>query len=407
MANLFGHSLFYIIENFFTRLFMRQGILFIISILLLAQAPLHAQTPNDAVHPPKALTLYFFGSPTCEECNEIKFSLLYPLMAEYESLLDVKSIDINSPSGNDSVHIFENHFKVVNTSPQELFFPDTFLTGFEDIMEYGEERIKSYLANSSKWTWAPLTEISKEEIQEKRKESVNSEQFWLITGAAIIDGVNPCAIATMIFLISFLTTRKKTKKEILVIGMAFTFTVFLTYFLLGYGLFGAIVGLSSYPIFSKIIKYLAITLAAGVSLFSFRDAYVFNKTGKSSEITLQLPKSIKLRIHKVISGNLKSIHIVWGAIITGFLVTLLEAVCTGQVYLPAITAMARTESTAFEGLIWLVYYCLIFVAPLFLVMIAAYKGLTWENLAKMTQKRLTLIKVLIGIIMGALAIYLW
>ena len=82
---------------------------------------------------------------------------------------------------------------------------------------------------------------------------------------------------------------------------------------------------------------------------SLRDAFVFRTTGKAADIKLQLPKPIKMRIHRIISGNLSGGKLVAGAIVTGFLVTLLEAVCTGQVYIPTIILMTHQEGLRLKG----------------------------------------------------------
>ena len=369
-------------------------------LILLSSLSVGAQPQQPTPH------LSFFGSSVCGDCNDIKEQLLYPLMVEYPNLT-IDFIDIDTKEGNNRIIQFDAHFHVATPSPQELFFPDTFLLGFESIMQEGPALIRQFVADSSRWQWDEITTLSGEEVATKRKEIINWGQFWLITGAAIIDGINPCAIATMIFLISFLTTRKKTKNEILFIGISFTLAVFLTYFLLGLGVFRAFTSLQSYHLFSILIKWSAIILAGSVAIISFKDAFSYNKSGKTDTITLQLPKALKIKIHKVISSKLRSGHIIWGAFVTGFLVTLLEAVCTGQVYLPAIAAMTQDSASSLVGALWLAYYCLLFVLPLFMVMIAAYKGLTWERLAKVTQKNLPLLKILLGLIMGALAVYLY
>ena len=217
--------------------------------------------------------------------------------------------------------------------------------------------------------------------------------------AGIADGVNPCAIATMIFLISFMATRKKSKGQILVIGMTYSATVFLTYFAMGLGMKGILEHLKGYSIISNIVRWGAFSVAALVAVGSFRDALVFKKTGDADKISLQLPKMVKLRIHKVISGNLSGTSLVIGAIITGFLVTLLEAICTGQMYVPYIVAMTQKSSLRLTGYLYLLFYNFLFVLPLLIVMVLAYYGLKWSDLAKNTRANMTALKILLGVVM--------
>jgi cytochrome c biogenesis protein CcdA len=210
----------------------------------------------------------------------------------------------------------------------------------------------------------------------------------------------------MIFLISFLTLRKRKRKEILLVGLIYTATVFVTYTGLGLGAFRLITALEKYHLVSEIIRWLSVTLAGSVALFSFIDAIKYARGKKPEEMTLQLPKAVKKSIHNVINKHINSRSLIIGTIVTGFLVTLLEAVCTGQVYLPTIIIMTRIDGFRGQGLLWLLYYNFLFVLPLLIVMVAAYFGLTWERLANFTQKHLTALKVLLGVVMLGIAVYL-
>ncbi|NLE00326.1 MAG: hypothetical protein GX640_10670 [Fibrobacter sp.] len=226
----------------------------------------------------------------------------------------------------------------------------------------------------------------------------------LAAGAA--DGINPCAIATMIFLISFLATRKRSRGEILFIGLTYTATVFTTYLAMGLGLKSILEHMKGYYIFSQIIRWGAFSLASVVAILSFKDAILYKKTKKTDSISLQLPKPVKLAIHKVISGNLSGTSLFIGAVVTGFLVTLLEAICTGQMYVPYIVAMTQRASLRLAGYGFLVLYNFLFVLPLLVVMILAYYGMKWNDLAKKTQKNMVAMKIILGVVMTGLAIYL-
>ena len=210
----------------------------------------------------------------------------------------------------------------------------------------------------------------------------------------------------MIFLISFLATRKRSRGEILLIGMAYTATVFFTYLAMGLGLKGVLEQIQGYHSISTVIRWGACAAAVVVGVLSFKDAFVYHRSGKSDQITLQLPKAVKLRIHKIISGNLGRGSLIVGSIITGFLVTLLEAICTVQMYVPYIVAMTQQESLQLTGYLYLIFYNFLFVLPLLIVMVLAYYGLKWNDLAKQTQKNMVLIKIVFGLIMTGLAVYL-
>jgi cytochrome c biogenesis protein CcdA len=355
------------------------------------------------------LVVHFFGSPTCGECLEIKTALLEPIAKMHADSIDLRVHDIESDSGFALLTTMEDLYKVGTKSPQELYLPDTFLTGYADIMAQGKRLIERSLANPSSWGTSPMqphVRADSVDVSQTIQQRFSQYAFVNIIVAGLADGVNPCAIATMIFLISFLATQKRKRIEVLVIGLTFTATVFVTYLLLGVGLFKAFTALKGYVILSKIVKWIAVAAAGGVGLFCFRDAIVYARTGKAKDITIQLPKAVKMSIHRAISSNIGKTGLVLGTVVTGFLVTLLEAVCTGQIYLPTIILMTRQDELKLAGWLWLVFYNILFVLPLLVIMILTYFGLKWDQLSKVTQKHLPILKVLLGIVLVGLAAFL-
>ena len=370
-------------------------------LFLMTGQGMAAAKSGDTLH------IIFFGSATCNECMRIKNELLVPLVKKHNGLLALKFSDIETDSGLKEMISYEKTFNVTSNASQELYFPDTFLCGFDDIMEHGEAMIESRLASGIKKKTDNNMSADNVDLKKILRNKMFSRAFFvgtLVTG--LIDGINPCAIATMIFLISFMATRKRNRREIIIIGMAYTTTVFLTYFAMGLGMKGVLEHIKGYHLISNIIRWGACIAAAVVAVLSFKDGIVYAKTGKTEEITLQLPKIVKLRIHKIISQNLSGTHLLIGSIITGFLVTLLEAICTGQMYVPYIVAMTQEPSLRAVGILYLIFYNFLFVLPLLIVMVLAYFGMKWNDLAKQTQKQMVSIKILLGVIMTALAIYL-
>jgi len=384
--------------------------LLIISFLLFSafSASSRESSQNDSIkNKADKLIIQFFGGATCGDCMEIKHSILFPAQKSNEEKIDLRIYDIDTDSGFNLLIKLEEDYNVKASAPITIFFPDTFLTGKEDIRKHGSRLIEYYLNNPQKWmVVSENVHLETEKIAEKLAQRFKEYSFISILVAGLIDGVNPCAIATMIFLVSFLATNKRSRKEVLVIGMCFTGSVFITYLLLGIGTFRIITALDQYRWMSKVIRWSAVGFAGIVGTLSFADAFRFKKSKKTEDIKLQLPKVVKLRIHKVISGNLAGSQLATGAVITGFLVTLLEAVCTGQVYLPTIVLMTKQEGLRFTGWLYLIFYNFLFVVPLLIVMILAYYGMKWDKLAKTTQKNLVAIKIIFGIVLIGLAVFL-
>jgi hypothetical protein len=68
--------------------------------------------------------------------------------------------------------------------------------------------------------------------------------------------------------------------------------------------------------------------------------------------------------------------------------------------------MTTDESLKLTGYLYLGLYNFLFVLPLLIVMILAFYGMKWNELAKKTQNNMVKIKILLGIVMTGLTIYL-
>ena len=186
--------------------------------------------------------------------------------------------------------------------------------------------------------------------------------------AGLIDGINPCAFATLVFFISFLSIQGRTKSEILITGILFTFSVFISYLLLGFGLLNTLrffIDFSSVRFFMKLVVSI---VTAVFLILSLRDYYLA-RSGRYSEITLQLSLPMKKKLHRVIRHNNGGIFLFGGVIITGFMVSIIELACTGQVYLPTIAYMIQTDSSTL-GIKSLLIYNTGFILPLIIVFAA-------------------------------------
>ncbi len=223
--------------------------------------------------------------------------------------------------------------------------------------------------------------------------------------AGLIDGVNPCAFATLVFFISFLSIQGRTKREILITGILFTSSVFAAYFLLGLGLLNAVRLLVDTSLMRFILKIIVSLVTAVFLILSLRDYYLAKK-GRYDEINLQLSIAMKRRIHRVIRKNNGKVLLMGGVIITGFTVSVIELACTGQVYLPTIAYMIQTDSSAL-GLRSLLIYNTGFVLPLIFVFYAVYRGLSSSALTAMFSGKIGHAKLVMAFLFLLLTVVIW
>jgi len=212
----------------------------------------------------------------------------------------------------------------------------------------------------------------------------------LIVGSAVIDSINPCAFAVLVFLILYLMT-VKNKQKMLIFGLVYIFMIFLVYFVAGLGLLSFVQSVSLTKFFYSFTAGLAIVLG----LINLKDFFWYGKG-----ITLKIPDSQKQRLNKYIrKATLPA------TIILGVLVAMFELPCTGGVYL-AIISLLAAKHTWWSAFFNLLVYNVIFVLPLIVILLAVYKGLPPEKVDKWRQEKKKWMKLSVGLVLIALGIFM-
>jgi len=93
-----------------------------------------------------------------------------------------------------------------------------------------------------------------------------------------------------------------------------------------------------------------------------------------------------------------------GAFVAGLAVSLFELPCTGGPYIVILGLLAK-EVTRGVGILYLLFYNLIFVSPLIILSLIIYKGLsTTGKLEVIRQERIKVLHLVAGIIMILIAL---
>ncbi len=178
---------------------------------------------------------------------------------------------------------------------------------------------------------------------------------------AVVDSINPCAIGVLVLLISTVIAGARTKAALLKYGLAYIFSVYLTYLLAGIGLmffFGSV------PI--VVAEYISIAVAAIViaaGLVEIKDFYWYGQ-GFSLHIPPRYAKKID-----ALSHNLS----IPGVMLLGAFVAGVELPCTGAPYLAIITLLSQQFD--FTAFLLLLLYNFIFVLPLLIILLLVYFGI--------------------------------
>lgn len=214
-----------------------------------------------------------------------------------------------------------------------------------------------------------------------------------VIGASIVDAVNPCAFAVLILLMTTILATDQKKKALLS-GFSFSIAIFLSYLLMGLGLFSAIQASGLTKTFYIVVSVLAVILG----LFNLKDYFWYGKV-----FLVEVPRSWRPKMKKLIA----SVTSVPGAFVIGLLVSLFLLPCTSGPYI-VILGLLATQATFIQGLGYLLLYNAIFILPMLIITISVYFGLAKvSELEKKRVKALRYLHLIAGIIMLLLGIFMF
>ena len=364
-----------------------------------------AETKRDTTNSlsVKEVYLAYFYARKCKECDRATYELKY-LGNKYPNLA-IKRFNIDIPEGKKLNEALCELYEV----PQEkrlvapmVFIGEEFLIQKEVNNKRIEALIEKYTPVGTKVPWEETKKL-KEKSERNIRERFNTMSVFSVFFAGLVDGVNPCAFATILFFISFLSFTGKKGREILLVGASFTCAVFIVYFLIGIGIFSFVKNLTFIPIIRKVLFSIMGILSIIFGVLSIYDYFKIRK-GSYEEVKLQLPGFLKRRIHIDIREKMQMRNYILAALVTGVLVSISEFVCTGQVYLPTITFItSQISSLKIKGLTYLFLYNFAFIIPLVVVFSAAYKGTTsaglnlfWKRYGAVSKLAISVLFFLLG-----------
>ena len=365
-------------------------------------------TPVPTVEPtptavPKPIYIAYFSDAGCQGCARTDNDL-HVVEERYPQVVVERF-----PMEDEANSLLSECLSAKYGVPEEkrLSTPMVFIGG--DVLIDTEANLNSLLAAVDKYvatgagpTW---NDCDLEQAEDDLIERFNSWGVLAILGAGLVDGLNPCAFATLIFFISYLTFTERRGRDILLVGTAFAVGVFLTYFLVGLGVLTAIQSLEFFPLLGRWVYLITALLCAALAIFTFRD-FFRARQGRASEMTLKLPDGLRKRINQVIRENARVEAFVAVALVTGFVVSLLELACTGQVYFPTIAYVTTVPELASRAVFYLLLYCLMFIIPLVVVFLLSYFGTTSEQLGLFLVRHIVTIKILTALVFVGLALWM-
>lgn len=214
----------------------------------------------------------------------------------------------------------------------------------------------------------------------------------LVTVAALVDSINPCAFSILLLTIAFLLSIGKMRSGILKIGSSYIAGIFVVYVFIGLGILQALHIFDTPHFMAKVGASLLILLG----LISLINEFI-----PSFPIKLKIPHVA----HSKLAGLMER-GSVPTAFLLGALVGLCEFPCTGGPYL-MVLGLLHDQATYARGLSYLMLYNLIFILPLVIILLIAGNSVLLEKVQQWKKENTSGMRFWGGLAMVVLGIIIF
>ncbi|HWQ67686.1 MAG TPA: hypothetical protein VN372_12575 [Methanospirillum sp.] len=327
-------------------------------------------------------SITFFYNTHCGACH-----LAMAFLEQYKAThpdIRIGYYDLfNSTANKTLFEQFKTDYNRRYVAVPSVFIGNAGLEGESAISTYFDPLVTWYTENDQGIKYSA-------DLSEPRTPPVSPTSFSLplILFAGLVDGINPCAFAVLIFLLIYLMSIQR-RSRILITGAAFTSAVFIFYFLSGIGILAPIQTTGVVTGFSLFAG--AVSLITGVMVI--KDAII---PGIGPSLTI--PESKKEMVNRYIEQTTIPV-----AFILGLLVSMFEIPCTGGVYIKILALISQHVPLPW-GFLYLMAYNLAFIVPLLIIITLVYWGFPEEEVNEWSIMQQRGLKLFIGLLMIVFAV---
>ncbi len=315
-----------------------------------------------AAAPAATVDLVLFYGRGCPYCAAMREFLT--TMRQEHPQLRVREYEVYFDG--DNARLFQqlaDAYDVEITGVPTAFLGDGVIVGFSEDMRAGiAQAIEQCIAEHCS---SPLRRVS-------GPARLPMLTLTAVAAAAAVDAINPCAFAVLILLITAVLGAGE-RRRVLYAGLAFSLAIFISYYLMGVGLYSAVAAAGVTQALYVAVGVLAIL----IGLFNLKDYLWYGKW-----FVMEVPLSWRPALKRLTQG----VTSVPGAFVIGFVISLFLLPCTSGPYIVILGLLARTTTRA-SALMWLLVYNVIFVLPMVAITAAVYLGLTTAAKAERWRSR--------------------
>jgi cytochrome c biogenesis protein CcdA len=228
---------------------------------------------------------------------------------------------------------------------------------------------------------------------------IDGLNLFRITGLALADSVNPCALAVLaMVLMTILIQNPEKRRRVLLTGFAFCLSVYV-----GYLFYGAVI-IQFFKTFAGLSRGNLFYIYNGLAVFAMvlgalniKDFFIYRKGGFGTEMPIWMRSKVKRVIDRITSPA--------GAFIIGFLVTIFLLPCTIGPYVIASGLLSGLG--ILKALPWLLYYNLIFILPMIAITLLIYLGFSRvEEVTGWRNRNVRILHLTAGILLLGVGVFL-
>jgi cytochrome c biogenesis protein CcdA/thiol-disulfide isomerase/thioredoxin len=347
-----------------------------------------------AVGPSEVWLVYFYQAG-CDECDRAWSDIQY-VKTRYPQLI-VEKFDVfeRQDLAQCLAERAGKHMEIGVPAPAVFIGKDALVGPAEITPQTLEIVVQKYAAEGTGRFW------------EGCEKNVDLPDILAVIFGGLVDGLNPCAFATLIFFVSYLTVTERRGRQILAVGAAFTLGVFLTYLAIGVGLYEVVKSISGiHTALGYAVSLLIALFCLALAVLSVLDFFKARR-GEIKDMALVMPEGLRQAAHAVIRRTSSARAFVLVAFITGAVISFIELACTGQPYLAVIVHVVNNvPDSRYHALLLLVLFCLMFAVPLIVVFVLVYFGATSLQLGVFLKRHAALVKMATALLFVSMAAWL-
>ena len=362
---------------------MKKFFLFVIFILF-SFALFAQETAKDNV-------FYFFYSYKCPHCHEAQ-PFVAQIEKEYPDITFKKLEVLQVPENRELFRSMIQKLNITNAGFPTFIFNGKFIVGFQTGHHDALIREMIEMNKVDGESCGEQCQECKENVMDVPflgkidAQLVKLPSFTFIIG--LLDGVNPCAMWVLMFLLTLLVAAKNRKKVIM-IGTVFVLSSGVVYFLFMTAWLNifTFMGMTTY-----------VTIALGVvalimGLINMKEFFFFKKG-----VSLMIPDKVKPKLFakmRAVINNKSMFLSILGTIALAFFVNLIELGCT--IGLPAIytRVLSIQNVSTLKKYLYMALYNVYYVVPLAVIVLVFVVTMGKHRFEEKHAKKLKLVSGLL------------